>query len=172
MSVYDNYKCEGQITLEEIFGPDIWSGKTYPEPSAQTKARTSDAFSKKQRGSRIKMPLFLDLRGRSGHLLEPLWETGGLLLGEYTMHSFGEYPKEERGSRLSQILEINPHPRYCLSARACQGILNRAEKRGKELPTLLKETLMKQSVSKSEQGVRGGQGNPHSARTNGSLVNL
>ena len=77
-------------------------------------------------------------------------------LGEYTMRSFGEFPNEERESRLSQILEAYPHPKYCLSAKACQGILRRAESRGKELPPLLKETLMRQSLSKNEQDVTGG----------------
>jgi len=157
MSVFDNYQCEGQLTLGEIYGQDIWSGKTFPEPSAQTKERTSDASLKKRSASSKKMPLFLDLRGgRSGVLQAQSWEMGGLLLGEFTMHSFGECPKEERESRLSQILEDHPHLKYCLSARACQGILNRAEKRGKELPKMLKMTLLKQSAFKSEQDVRGG----------------
>ena len=71
------------------------------------------------------------------------WEDGALL-GEYTMHSFGESPKEENASRLSQILEDSAHPKYYLSAKACQGILNRAEKRGKELPEVLKTALMEQ----------------------------
>lgn len=48
-------------------------------------------------------------------------------------------------SRLSQILEATPHTKYCLSARACQGILRRAERRGKDLPKLLKEALIRQS---------------------------
>ena len=72
----------------------------------------------------------------------------GHLLGEYTMHSFGESPREENVSRLSQILEDSAHPKYSLSARACQGILNRAERRGKELPQELKEALIAQSASK------------------------
>ena len=65
------------------------------------------------------------------------------------MHSFGEFPKEENVSRLSQILEENPLPKYCLSPKACQGILRRAENRGKELPPMLKEALIRQSVSKN-----------------------
>lgn len=76
---------------------------------------------------------------------------GGVLPGAYMMHSFGECPKEESVSRLSQILEGQPHPKYCLSAKACQGILNRAERRGKELPELLRKTLLRQSLSKSDQ---------------------
>jgi len=31
--------------------------------------------------------------------------------------------------------------RYCLSAKACRGILNRAERRGKKLPAMLEEAL-------------------------------
>jgi hypothetical protein len=76
------------------------------------------------------------------------------LLGEYTMHSFGEYPSEERGSRLSQILEDSPLPKYSLSEKACIGIMKRAEKRGKSLPTELKDALVRQaSLSRSGGGV-------------------
>ena len=71
------------------------------------------------------------------------WESGALL-GEYTTRSFGAYPKEDNVSHLSQILEGSPHPKYCLSARACQGILTRAEKRGRELPPELKTALVYQ----------------------------
>ena len=71
------------------------------------------------------------------------WEDGALL-GEFTMHSFGESPREENESHLSQILEDSAHQRFYLSARACAGILNRAEKRGKELPAILKQALQNQ----------------------------
>ena len=69
------------------------------------------------------------------------------------MRSFGEFPREERESHLSQILEENPHPKYCLSAKACQGILNRANRRGKKLPEILEKALINQLThSKSEGG--------------------
>ena len=69
----------------------------------------------------------------------------------------GECPSEENVSTLSQILEANAHPKYCLSARACQGILNRAEKRKKPLPQMLKEALEETvSLSKSEPVNLGG----------------
>ena len=71
---------------------------------------------------------------------------GGPLLGEYTMHSFGESPKEENASLLSQILVDEAHPKYSLSAKACQGILNRATRRGKELPEILKKALEAQAT--------------------------
>jgi hypothetical protein len=43
---------------------------------------------------------------------------------------------------LSDILETGDLPqRYYLSAKACKGILRRAEKRGKDLPTALRRAL-------------------------------
>ena len=146
-------QIKGQMS---IFDLDIWSGKMSPEPSVPTKAKTSAPSLKKQRVSQIRTPLFLDLRGGVGHQAAASWEMGGLLLGAYTMHSFGECPSEERESRLSQILEERPHLKYCLSAKACQGILRRADRRGKELPTQLRIALERQSVSLNEQVVMGG----------------
>ena len=43
---------------------------------------------------------------------------------------------------LSDVLETQPLPqRFSLSAKACAGILRRAERRGKELPPMLKAAL-------------------------------
>lgn len=67
------------------------------------------------------------------------------MLGEYTTRSFGECPNEENVSRLSAILEDTPHPKYYLSARACAGILRRAERHGKKLLEPLKAVLIQQS---------------------------
>ena len=94
-------EIEGQMS---IFNLDLWSGKMCVERSAVTTEKISEPSLKKQRGSQIKTPLFLDLRTANGHPPDVSWVTGGLLLGEYTMRSFGEYPNEERESRLSQIL--------------------------------------------------------------------
>lgn len=79
------------------------------------------------------------------------------------MHSFGEKPcmlTEECSfpalpsgvseSHLSQILEEFPLPKYSLSAKACIGILNRAERRGKKLPEILKKALEKQADGYTE----------------------
>ena len=43
---------------------------------------------------------------------------------------------------MSQILEVNVPQKYFLSARACQGILTRASRRGKKLPDLLQMALL------------------------------
>ena len=69
------------------------------------------------------------------------------LHGEHLTLNIGEYPNEERESSLSQILQqpTDVPEKYYLSSRACQGILNRAEKRGKELPAPLKKALEQQA---------------------------
>ena len=54
----------------------------------------------------------------------------------------GESPNAVRESTLSQILQANAPEKYSLSPKACAGIIRRAEKRGKELPDMLKEALM------------------------------
>lgn len=68
--------------------------------------------------------------------------------------NFGEKPRIPRPSKLSQILEANPDPKYNLSAKACAGILNRAARRGKELPEQLRTALEEQATpSKSGGGI-------------------
>lgn len=143
-------KMEGQLS---IFDLDIWSGRMFLGPSPATEEKTSKRFSRKSSGSQTQMPqmcLCLKKNGRSLDACTMSW-ADGQLLGEFTMPSFGEYPKEENASRLSQILEDSPHPKYALSAKACLGILNRAERRGKELPKELKEALIAQSSFKATE---------------------
>ena len=139
-----------------LFDQDGWFSKMSAECFPQTMERTSEPSLKKRQELQTPQSLFLDLRTDwVGAMLGSFWQTDGLWLGRYTLRSIGGFPKEERESRLSQILEDNPHPKYCLSPKACQGILNRAERRGKELPPILKEAL-EQSVSKSGRDVKGG----------------
>ena len=58
------------------------------------------------------------------------------------MLQVGEFPREEIESRLSWILEDNVPQRYYLSARACEGILSRASRRGKALPEILHTAML------------------------------
>lgn len=71
------------------------------------------------------------------------------------MHSFGESPNVAVESHLSQILEDTPHPKYCLSDKACLGILTRARRRGKQLPPILEEALIQMVVGGTEYGQEG-----------------
>lgn len=66
----------------------------------------------------------------------------------YLTMNIGEKPRVPNPTRLSEILEPNPDPKYNLSETACQGILRRAERRGKVLPPELKAALIVQSASK------------------------
>ena len=152
MRALNNYSCEGQMSIFDLLSQDSWSGKTSPEPSVQTTEKTSDVFLKKFAELRIKPPMYLFLGGGSGQQAVASWEIGGALLGVYMMRSFGEFPREERESHLSQILEENPHPKYCLSAKACQGILNRANRRGKKLPKILEKALINQLTPLKSEG--------------------
>jgi DNA (cytosine-5)-methyltransferase 1 len=80
--------------------------------------------------------------GAGGAKPEQSPETDGLWLGDSLMLNIGESPREESVSLLSQILEVNVPQKYFLSARACQGILTRASRRGKPLPEVLRQALM------------------------------
>ena len=135
----------------DIFGgarPDTWSGKMSPEPFQATEAKTSAPSSKKRRTSSSRSALFLDLRTENGRVPDASWATDGPLYGAYTMRSFGECPSAAVESRLSQILEAEVLPKYYLSAKACEGILRGAERRGKELPPMLRDALERQSASR------------------------
>lgn len=132
---------DGQVPM---FVPDTWSGKTSPEPSVQREEKTSEQSSKKRRGSRKKGLQFLDLRTENGRPQDALWETVGALPGEYWTLNIGEYPSVAEESHLWQILQDDPPERYFLSAKACLGILRRAERRGKKLPELLEMALREQ----------------------------
>lgn len=125
----------------------LWS--IIAEPSAPTKGKTSGSSSKSSAKLKTPTPIFLDLRrgGAGGILAEPSWVMGIPSLGECSMRAFGESPNVVEESGLWQILEENVPQKYFLSARACVGVLRRAERRGKELPEIL-ETALKQQIER------------------------
>ena len=137
-----------------LFAQDSWSGRTYPEAClAQVKdtpERTfKPSFKKSAKLSAKKLPLFLCLK-EAGPMQDASaeWVTAEYpfpLPTDYMTHSFGESPSVVRESRLSQILEDSAPQKYYLSERACLGILNRASRRGKELPYELKVALERQA---------------------------
>lgn len=133
-----------------IFDLDMPCGKMFPEHSAATKEKISELSSKSFVKSKTKQPMFLDLRKENGTLVGASWGMGIPSRGECLMRDFGESPSEEEESGLSQILEANVPLKYYLSARACEGVLRRAKKRGKELPEILEEAL-KQQIERWEK---------------------
>ena len=136
-----------QVEAEQVslFGPDSWCGKMSQEPLAQTRETTSGPYSKKQSESRNRTrPTFHCLQRESGRWLTAGTGMDGPSPTEFSTRSFGEFPSAAVESRLSQILEDTPHPKYSLSAKACAGILRRAERRGKKLPPELEAALLAQ----------------------------
>lgn len=118
-------------------------GRTYPEHSAPTEEKISEPCWKNLPAWNSQTLQFLDLRGGAdGAKPEQSPETDGLWLGDSLMLNIGEFPNAERESLLSWILEDNVPQKYYLSARACQGILVRASRRGKPLPDILRQALM------------------------------
>ena len=81
----------------------------------------------------------------SGNSQERLLVMDGLLHGEHLMLNTTECPNVDVESFLSQILQTNVPEKYYLSAKACRGILRRAEKSGKELPEILRIALENQA---------------------------
>lgn len=82
------------------------------------------------------------------------WSASGIAEhGQCLMLDTSEWPSDAAAfseCSLAQVLE-NPAdvaPKYSLSRRACEGILRRAERRGKEFPPHLKDAL--------QQAVAGG----------------
>ena len=119
-------------------------GKTSPEHSVPTEEKISEPCWKNLPAWSNQTLQFLDLRvgGADGAKPEQSPETDGLWHGDSLTLNIGESPREESVSLLSQILEVNVPQKYYLSARACQGILTRASRRGKPLPELLEQALL------------------------------
>lgn len=102
------------------------------------------------------------------------WTNSGTVWhGEYSMRSTSEYPtgrlldssgrlrNAAGASSLSEFLEARTPPKYSLSAKACSGIIRRAEKRGKPLPKILRDALefvVVQGSSTTKEAQRGGVG--------------
>ena len=142
---------DGQVTWLDL---GISCGKTWSEPLTATKEKTSRQSSKRSSKSSSRKPPVLkclERAGLPGGDTTMKWEDDGAWCGELMTRNTGECPNAAVVSRLSQILEETPHPKYNLTAKACQGILRRAERRGKDLQKLLKAVLIRQSQGASPQ---------------------
>lgn len=117
--------CLPLVPLLQSIGPGGWFGRTSPEFCHPTEegilAPSSGSWGNSGMGS----------------------PTGFLTLSTSEWnHTLGPSLKDEGVCSLSDILETGDVPqRYFLSAKACRGILRRAEKRGKDLPLPLAHAL-------------------------------
>ena len=135
---------DGQV---DLFDRDTSSGRMFRAHSAATKGETSRQSSKRSSASQSRKPPILKCltrAGQPGGATTTAWADDGAWLGECMTRNTGECPNAAVESRLSQILEETPQEKYRLSAKACQGILRRAERRGKKLPEALERALTAQ----------------------------
>lgn len=96
-------------------------------------------------------------RGRISDACSEPWMTSGMVShGEFWTRSSSESPNAAAVCSLSEVLETDAPPKYCLSPTACAGILRRAETRGKPLPPELREALEEVALSRSDADAQGG----------------
>lgn len=116
-------------------------GKMSQEHSAAMMGGTSQPSLQNSSASLSQNPPMCLVLKRGGPKRELYFCPSARWLGEHTMLNFGELPNAAVESRLSWILEDHPLPKYYLSRKSCQGILNRAKRRGKILPEPLRKAL-------------------------------
>ena len=119
--------CLPLVPLLQSIGPHGWFGRTSPVSCRVTEEK----------------------------ILEPssgCWANSGMGTPiEVLTLNTSEWPSDADVCLLSDILETGELPqRYFLSATACQGILRRAERRGKKLPTMLHQALLAQARASSD----------------------
>ena len=115
-------------------------GRTSPAPCQAAPALTIKRCLNRSQKPRFQ---FLDLANGQ----TPEWCEGTELtsLGACITPNISECHSDAGESFLSAILVAGAPARYSLSPKACQGILRRAERRGKALPPMLKEALEAQA---------------------------
>ena len=121
-------------------------GKTCRAPCPLRMGRISAASSKASSASKTPRQMFLCRRTGAGCLQARSWATVILSPGaSSTPRRVGASHRDGNVYLLSSILMDHVPERFSLSPKACQGILRRAEKRGKELPEVLRIALERQA---------------------------
>ena len=138
---------DGQISMFDL---DLASGRTCPvlspadeTPKREKSGQAKTSGSSSSRFSKLKNHTFmlLDLRPGAGNMLGPYWEYDPVWPGSFGTLNTSECPSDVVVSFLWQILQAIVPSRYCLSNKACRGILRRSEERGKPLPEDLERVL-------------------------------
>ena len=133
-----------------MFDLDLASGRTCPvlspadeTPKREKSGQAKTSGSSSSRFSKLKNHTFmlLDLRPGAGNMLGPYWEYDPVWPGSFGTLNTSECPSDVVVSFLCQILQAIVPSRYCLSNKACRGILRRSEERGKPLPEDLERVL-------------------------------
>lgn len=135
------------MNLLDLMDCGTLSGKTSPESYPQ---KTTPLAVSWQRLSEQTTPS-IHLTGEAGLTQAWLPARKAGQLGAFSTLNTSDWPNDAAVCSLSQILEMGPIPqRFYLSARACAGIIRRAEKRGKELPEQLQQALKAVATNTTE----------------------
>ena len=166
---------DGQISMFDL---DLVSGRTCPAlspaggtPKQEKSGQAKTSGSSSSRFSKLKNHTFmlLDLRPGAGNMLGPYWEYDPVWPGSFGTLNTSECPSDVVVSFLWQILQAIVPSRYCLSNKACRGILRRSEERGKPLPKDLERVLRIQSKLILPDGVGAKPGSHHINQRNEGL---
>ena len=161
-----------------MFDLDLASGRTCPvlspaggTPKQEKSGQAKTSGSSSSRFSKLKNHTFmlLDLRPGAGNMLGPYWEYDPVWPGSFGTLNTSECPSDVVVSFLWQILQAIVPSRYCLSNKACRGILRRSEERGKPLPEDLERVLRIQSKLILPDGVGAKPGSHHINQRNEGL---
>ena len=166
---------DGQISMFDL---DLVSGRTCPAlspaggtPKQEKSGQAKTSGSSSSRFSKLKNHTFmlLDLRPGAGNMLGPYWEYDPVWPGSFGTLNTSECPSDVVVSFLWQILQAIVPSRYCLSNKACRGILRRSEERCKPLPEDLERVLRIQSKLILPDGVGAKPGSHHINQRNEGL---
>ena len=124
-------------------------GKMSPGHLAVIKGMTLKPCLKKSQ-----KPIFQCLIAENGQPAEWLEAAQEVQLGDKWTLNTGECPSVENVSTLYTILAENVPQKYYLSAKACLGILRRAEQRGRTLPEVLEVALKQQAEEQQQQSTQ------------------
>jgi len=131
LMTHEATSCSPILPLLNAISPDGWFGRTSPAYCHPTEDGILEPSSRRW--------------GKSGM---------GSPTECWTLNT-SEWPSDAAVCLLSDTLETGDVPqRFFLSAKACQGILRRAEKRGKKLPPQLHKALHSVAQETSEWSVR------------------
>jgi hypothetical protein len=125
------------MNLLDLMGSNSPCGKTSPASSASETMPSDVSW---ERLSEANKPSY-SLVGEHGQTLVWFPDHGVGLRGGFSTLNISAWPNDASVCSLSQVLEPLTPPRYSLSAKACRGILRRAENRKKKLPELLARAL-------------------------------
>jgi hypothetical protein len=124
------------MQLALFAAPDSAFGKTLPEHSTRTAGETLLAWLVRWQDAELLSPATV------GETKAWRWASAACANGPCLTRSGTEWRSGAAACSLWSILETGPHVRrYFLSAKACAGIVRRAETRGKTLPPQLLAAL-------------------------------